>query len=75
MLSIFSQFRVLQFLWRSNILSPNSGLKNIIFPTFIFWASVFMVQVSRRRNKAAFEVMLLCINLLKPSGNFTYHQV
>jgi hypothetical protein len=45
MLSTFKLLRISGFLWRSNLVSLNSGLRNLICAASSFWASrLFMIQ-------------------------------
>jgi hypothetical protein len=47
LLFTFNLLRISRFLWRSNVVSPNSGLKNLICAASSFWASLlFMIQFS-----------------------------
>jgi len=45
-LSVVDLLWMLDFLWQSSIISPNSGLKNLIFAAPMFWTFLlFMIQV------------------------------
>jgi hypothetical protein len=47
-ISFVKMLRISGFLWRSNLVSPNSGLRNLICAASSFWASrLFMIQFSR----------------------------
>lgn len=44
-LSVVNVLWVLDFLWQSGIVSPNSGLENLIFAASMFGTFLFMIQV------------------------------
>jgi hypothetical protein len=77
MLSTFTLLRMSGFLWRSNLVSPNIGLKNLICAASSFWASLlFMTQFSLPRHKLALEVILYSPNFVSvvtfPEVTFNY---
>jgi hypothetical protein len=66
------------FLWRSSIVSPNSGLKNLICAASSLWASLlFMIQFSLPKHRLALEVILCSRNFVSvvmcfPEVSFNY---
>jgi hypothetical protein len=58
----FSLLRLSAFLWRSNLVRPNNGLRNLIFAASSCRPSFsFIIQISLPRHKAALEGILCCL--------------